>query len=305
MDEELAARKARHLYVFGDGASVFKIGRSFNPLKRQPEHRKWYRQHFGTERTLDLLHVEHDAGWIESYIHSHLSEYLIAGEGPNREWFNLADVDKPLELVLAKIAEVKSTYGLPDRPPSDSLYTYGCRCPGCRAAHTGAVRERRERELVTGTLADRRKTRGLIHDLVEMADRYPELHMVLHRYGHAPPVIRVQPESVADAPIVTEPAASSPEPVVPAPKALPAGNGEGQDTEAVTEPLSHADELLKLAISHADKNGHLPPWLVSATSIAGELGISAMDAQAALHALWGEDMTMGAHGGPKLIRRVG
>jgi hypothetical protein len=27
---------------------------------------------------------------------------------------------------------------------SDSHYTYGCRCPGCRAAHTSAVRERRE-----------------------------------------------------------------------------------------------------------------------------------------------------------------
>jgi hypothetical protein len=215
MAEEWTARKARHLYVFGDGASVFRIGRSFNPLSRQSDHRAWYRKHYGTGRTLELLHVEHDAGQIETYVHARLSEYLITGKGPNREWFDLADVDKPSELVLAKIAEIKSTYGLPDHPPSDSLYTYGCRCPGCREVHSAAVRQRRERELVTGTLVDRRKTRGLIHDLVELAERIPELHAVLHRYGHVPLVVRVTPDSVTEhRPVAPEPA----QPVVRAPQ---------------------------------------------------------------------------------------
>jgi hypothetical protein len=165
MADEWVARKPRHLYVFGDGASVFKIGRSFNPVYRGPEHREWYRQHFGTERELELLHVEHDAGEIEREVHSRLSGYLFDQSLPARmdarvgdhEWFKLGDADNSLELILGKVAEVKEERGLSDRPPSDSFYTYGCRCRGCRDAHAAASRKRQQ-AMRDGVWTDGRKS---------------------------------------------------------------------------------------------------------------------------------------------------
>ena len=89
------------------------------------------------------------------------------------------------------------------------------------------------------------------------------------------------------------------------------GTADSCDVEPVSvDPVAvvdHAVEpaqaLLNVAIDQADRHGNLPPWVISATAVAAELGMPVSAAQAAIQALWGSRLTMGAVG-PKLIRRV-
>jgi hypothetical protein len=135
----------------------------------------------------------------------------------------------------------------PDKPPSNTTYNgwgenLGCRCSLCTEAHRVAAREYLEAK-IAGTWTDRRKTgkrRGLIHDLAEMADRYPELNAMLQRYGHWPVVIQIEPEpeSMIDEPIG---AGGEPEPVVQERLSLPAA-GQSEVTSPGPEidpPIPH------------------------------------------------------------------
>jgi hypothetical protein len=208
----------------------------------------------------------------------------------------MADVTELSDTEYRDLPEPRP-HRFPDHDPSDGCYTRGCRCQLCRDAHARASRERQQAQRAGLWVDGRRaiRTHGFLTELVELAERYPEVHALLRKYGHVAPVIRLQAEP-------SEPANGGPEPVVQEHAALPGPSGNAPDNAAVTEPLSHSDALLKLAISKADKDGNLPAWLISATSIATEMRISVNEAQAALQKLWGVYMTMGAFGGPKLIR---
>ena len=94
----------------------------------------------------------------------------------------------------------------PDREPSDVCYIglardgmrRPCRCQPCRDAHAAATRERMQAQR-TGLWVDARRairTSTFLSELIELAERVPELYALLRKHGHVPPVIRLQAEPV-------------------------------------------------------------------------------------------------------------
>lgn len=150
----------------------------------------------------------------------------------------------------------------PDKPSSNTTYNgwgenLGCRCSLCTEAHRVAAREYLEAK-IAGTWTDRRKTgktRGLIHDLAEIADRYPELNTMLQRYGHRPVVIQIEPESVVEEPIPTE-ATGGPETPETATQPtlaitqVPASVESGAAETAAPEPPDELENDQKLVLGY-------------------------------------------------------
>lgn len=131
---ETTTRKARHLYVVRDESeTLLKIGRSYNPPGRLEDLQ------IAAGAKLELAHVEHDAASEEVQVH----EAILQQEGFSAagQWFRFEGAGDPLDAIRSAIKEVCRDVS---RPPSDSFYTYGCRCDGCRGEHTAAVRRRRE-----------------------------------------------------------------------------------------------------------------------------------------------------------------
>ena len=160
--------------------------------------------------------------------------------------------------------------------PSYIMYTEGCRHPNCLVAFQDYKLRLAQRKL-SGEYVDLRRRE---HRLRVASDQFAEQHR----------------------PVDREPVNGGPEPVAREQLALPKATTDPPSAEAVREPLSAADALLALAISVADPNGNLPGDILSAVAMARELGIRDAEAQAAIHELWGKDITMGA-GTPKLVRR--
>lgn len=204
----------------------------------------------------------------------------------------------------------------PDKPSSNTTYNgwgenLGCRCSLCTEAHRVAAREYLEAK-IAGTWTDRRKTgktRGLIHDLAEMADRYPELNTMLQRYGHRPVVIQIEPESVVDRPIPVDPI-DEPAPAAEAISGTPDGATDPQPSQPVYAPVRlTADEVaarvLKAAVDMTDTTGRLEHWVLSATEIATKFGVPVDVAQLAMR-INSPFIRVDAYlRGPKLIRRPG
>lgn len=138
-----SARRPRHLYVLGDGVlPIFKIGRSFNPVGRKPPAQASFYQNVPGAGELQVLHVEHDSGEIEQELHRRCAGWvspMTYKAGETAEWFGISGAEgEPVDVLLRVIQETTQELGVPGKAPSNSLYTYGCPCEGCRAAHTAA-----------------------------------------------------------------------------------------------------------------------------------------------------------------------
>ena len=115
--------------------------------------------------------------------------------GALRNWLNrrgvVADNADPEPVP----GEVPSAQALPNadhifpgEPPSERLYSRGCRCAACTAEHNAQTR-RRYHEHKNGTFRDRRQKTPtgdpLLADLLALAQHDLPLRELLKRHGHA------------------------------------------------------------------------------------------------------------------------